>query len=90
MRAIIKFKKEKRLFLFTVSIIAIFFYLSLPLSIVFFPEEMSQPSTIFSLPWAWLYAFFQVIMTWIFGWIYWIKSKHLDKLINEIKKEAAK
>ncbi len=89
MRALTKFKKEKKLFIFTITIIAIFFYLSLPLSIAFFPEEMSQPSTIFSIPWAWLYAFFQVFMTWCFGWIYWVKAKQLDKLVAEMKKEAA-
>lgn len=90
MEALKKWKKEKKLFVYTITIIASLFYLSLPLLVAFFPREMSQPSTIFSISWAWLYAFFQVVMTWVFGWIYWVKAKQLDKLLVEIEKEAAK
>lgn len=90
MKAIAKWKKERSTFLYTITIIALVFYMSLPLLIAYFPKEMSEPSIVFSISRAWIYAFFQVGMTWVFGWVYWVKAKQLDKLVLEIEKEAAK
>lgn len=84
-----KWKQERRLFLIWITILALIFYLALPFSLAIIPETMNT-SPIGSLSWAWIYAFIQVIMTWIIGWIYWIKAKQLDKLVAEIKREATK
>ncbi|MBO1005923.1 DUF485 domain-containing protein [Pseudogracilibacillus auburnensis] len=88
MDAILKWKKERRLFLIWLTILSIIFYLSLPIALAIIPEWMNA-SPIGSITWAWIYAFLQVIMTWIIGWIYWIKAKQLDKLVAQIKQEAS-
>lgn len=88
MDAILKWKKERRLFLIWLTILSIIFYLSLPIALAIIPEWMNT-SPIGSITWAWIYAFLQVIMTWIIGWIYWTKAKQLDKLVAQIKQEAS-
>lgn len=89
MDVITKWKRERRLFLIWMTILAIIFYLSLPLALTLIPETMNT-SPVGALSWAWIYAFLQIIMTWIIGWIYWIKAKQLDALVAEMKREVTK
>lgn len=87
MEIIQEWKKMRKVFLIKLTSFAIVFYLSLPVSIGLFPEFMSQPR----IGWvsiAWIYSFMQIGMTWILGFIYWIKSKQFDELIVKMKREA--
>lgn len=79
-----RWKQERKLFVVSISVLASIFYLALPLSLAVIPEQMNRPA-IFGMSWAWIYAFMQVMMTWVIGWIYWIKAKQLDKLVERIK-----
>lgn len=82
-----KWKRERKKFVISISVIAILFYVSLPLCLIFFPEQMNKaPFGGFS--WAWIYAFLQMGMTWVFGWLYWRKAKQLDEFVAEIDQEA--
>lgn len=87
METVKRWKQERRSFLIIVTVLALVFYLALPFSLAFIPEKM-QTSPIGSLSWAWILAFLQVGMTWLIGWIYWVKAKQLDKLVAEMKREA--
>ncbi|MEI3612589.1 DUF485 domain-containing protein [Pseudogracilibacillus sp. SO30301A] len=88
MDTIKRWKQEKRLFVVWISVLAVIFYLSLPLSLAFIPDKMNKPS-LFGLSWAWIYAFLQVLMTWLIGWIYWVKAKQLDQLVERMRQEEA-
>jgi len=83
-----RWKQERRLFIVSITILSLIFYLTLPLLLTVIPEAMNKPA-IGGLSLAWVYAFFQVVMTWLIGWIYWIKAKHLDKLVAQMKQEEA-
>lgn len=88
MDTIKRWKQERRLFVLWISVLAIIFYLALPLSLAVIPHTMNK-STLFGLSWAWVYAFLQVLMTWLIGWIYWIKAKQLDMLVERMRQEEA-
>ncbi len=88
METIKRWKQERRLFLISITVLAIIFYLAFPLSLSVIPDTMNKPA-IGNLSWAWSYAFLQVLMTWLLGWIYWIKAKQLDKLVDRIRQEEA-
>jgi len=77
----------RRKYRFLVRAIACFmaFYFILPVSIGLFPHWMSLPSPFWDLPWGWLFAFAQLVMTWFFAWLYWRKSKSFDRLVEEIR-----
>jgi len=83
-----RWKQERRLFVLWISGLAIIFYLALPLSLTVIPHTMNK-SALFGLSWAWVYAFLQVLMTWLIGWIYWIKAKQLDLLVERMRQEEA-
>lgn len=88
MDTIKRWKQERRLFVLWISVLAIIFYLALPLSLAVIPHTMNK-STLFGLSWAWVYAFLQVLMTWLIGWIYWVKAKQLDMLVERMRQEEA-
>lgn len=68
---------------------ALLFYFSLPLSLIFIPDVMNQPSFIFRISWAWLYAFLQIPMTWFFCGFYHHTTKKMDRQLATIDKEEA-
>lgn len=88
MDTIKRWKQERRLFVLWISVLAIIFYLALPLSLAVIPHTMNK-STLFGLSWAWVYAFLQILMTWLIGWIYWVKAKQLDQLVERMRQEEA-
>lgn len=88
MDTIKRWKQERRLFVLWISVLAIIFYLALPLSLAVIPHTMNK-STLFGLSWAWVYAFLQILMTWLIGWIYWVKAKQLDMLVERMRQEEA-
>lgn len=79
--------KEKRRFLFSVIPFLIIFYFSLPLTIAFFPDQMNNSPPFINLPWSWLYAFAQFLVTWLLGLVYWQKAKRYDQLVEQMKQE---
>ncbi|MEC5425680.1 DUF485 domain-containing protein [Virgibacillus sp. C22-A2] len=79
---------EKKRFLFPVIVFLFVFYFTLPFTLAFFPEQMSMPAPYTAIPWAWIYAFGQFIMTWLLGWMYWRKAKRFDQLIDQMKQEV--
>jgi len=87
MKELKKWRRERKIFLIKMTLIAFIFYISLPLSIGLFPDFMSKPR-IDWISFAWIYSFLQVFMTWLFGWIYWLKAKKLDELLIEVEHEA--
>lgn len=82
---IIRWKKERRMFFTKVILFSLVFYLSLPIGIGVFPDAFTSSSPVWKISWSWLYAFLQVIMTWIIGWIYWKKAKYFDELITQYR-----
>ncbi len=88
MDTIKRWKQERRLFVVWISVLAVIFYMSLPLSLAVIPDKMNEHA-LFGLSWAWLYAFLQVLMTWLIGWIYWVKAKQLDQLVERMRQEEA-
>lgn len=78
--------REKKQFILPVLLFFLLFYFSLPFAIWLFPNLISLERSVFFMPWWWLYTFLQIILTWIFGWLYWRKSLHLDKLIVQMQK----
>jgi len=82
-----RWKSERRHFLIKISVFAFFFYMFLPISIGLFPDFMSTPRLGW-VSWAWIYSFAQIGVTWLLGWIYWVKAKELDKLLVEMQREA--
>jgi len=84
-----KWQRERRVFLIWMTIFSLIFFMFLPISLAFFPEFM-KTSPFGLLTWAWIFAFLQVVMTWIIGWIYWVRAKHLDNIVVELKREVTK
>lgn len=82
------YERRKRL-LFTLALVFLFYFM-LPLSLTLLPELMNRTSFIPGLTWAWAYAFLQIPMTWIIGWLYHVKAKKFEEKINEIKREELK
>ncbi|MBM4763617.1 DUF485 domain-containing protein [Bacillus sp. B15-48] len=67
--------------------VALLFYFLLPLSLIFIPEVMNRPSFLYGIPWAWVYAFLQLPMTWFFCWLYHITAKRIEREMGEITGE---
>lgn len=84
---IVRWKKERRKFFTKIILFSLVFFLSLPIGIGVFPKAFTSSSPIMGISWAWLYAFMQVITTWIIGWIYWKKAKYFDELITQYRQE---
>ncbi len=77
-------KRKKKLIL-PMTFFFVLFYFALPILIWFFPEWIYKESPSSFIPWWWLFAFFQLIVTWILGWVYWCKAKKYDQLIEDLK-----
>lgn len=65
-------------------LVALFFYFLLPISLILIPEEMNQSSFVYGIPWAWLYAFFQIPMTWFFCLFYHRMAKKMEEEMEKI------
>ncbi|HBZ10658.1 MAG TPA: DUF485 domain-containing protein [Bacillus bacterium] len=77
-------KRKKKLIL-PMTFFFVLFYFALPILIWFFPEWIYKENPSSFIPWWWLFAFFQLIVTWILGWVYWCKAKKYDQLIEDLK-----
>lgn len=74
-------RKRKRVQMILLSISLLFYFL-LPLSLIFFPDVMNEPSFFYNMPRAWLYAILQIPMTWIFVGIYHEYAKRMEREMN--------
>jgi len=63
--------------------ISLLFYFLLPLSLIFIPDVMNQPSFFYKMPRTWLYAILQIPMTWVFVGIYHIMVTRLERLMRK-------
>ncbi|WP_284139612.1 MULTISPECIES: DUF485 domain-containing protein [unclassified Virgibacillus] len=79
---------KKKRFVLPMLVFLFAFYFMLPLSLAFFPDVMNSSSVVFQITWGWLYAFLQIPMTWIVGWLYCRNAKQLDQWIEERKQEV--
>lgn len=79
--------KSKKRLIVPMTVFFILFYFALPLFIWFFPQWIYTEKNSLFMPWWWLLAFFQLIVTWILGWIYWNRAKEHDELIEQLKQE---
>lgn len=79
-------QKKLRILYFLFGFLSLFYFM-LPLSLAIIPDVMNRTSFIASLTWAWVYAFAQIPMTWLFGWIYCHKAKQLDRVAAQIRQE---
>ncbi|MBP1970562.1 uncharacterized membrane protein (DUF485 family) [Virgibacillus natechei] len=77
-------KKRRRLLIKLLTFLIIF-YFALPLTLTFFPYQMNRAIPFVGISWGWLYAFAQIPMTWILGWIYYRNAKDFDRFIEQIK-----
>lgn len=84
---IIRWKRERKKFFIRIIVFSLIFFLSLPIGIGIFPEAFNSASPVWGISWAWLYAFLQVVMTWVIGWVYWIKAQHFDEIISKYPQE---
>jgi len=70
-------------------VVALLFYFFLPLSLIFIPDAMNQPSPLFRISWAWVYAFFQIPMTWLLCGFYHRTATKIDRQMEGIDKEKS-
>ncbi|MBM7717459.1 DUF485 domain-containing protein [Siminovitchia sp. FSL H7-0308] len=77
--------KKKARFLLVVTLFFMIFYFSLPLFIWLFPQFIVVGDKVSFIPWWWIFAFLQFIMTWLLGWIYYRKLKRYDKMVELLK-----
>lgn len=80
--------RRKRRFLVWAIVCFMTFYFFLPVSIGLFPQWMNLASPLLDLPWGWLLAFAQVLMTWLFAWVYWRKAQSFDQLVEAIRQRS--
>lgn len=78
----IQLMHEKKKFLIYALSFSFVFYFMLPIALTLFPNLMNQISFIPGITWAWLYAFLQIIMIWILGWLYHQKAKRIDRTLE--------
>ena len=81
--------RKKRRLLAPALGVALLFYFSLPLSLMLIPDVMNRPSYILGIPWAWLYAFLQLPMTWFFVWFYHRTVTRIEREMGKIDREDA-
>lgn len=80
---------RKKLLLVSVTLMmAMLFYFLLPFFLFIIPEKINEPSFIFGIPWAWLYALSQLPMTWLFGCFYHLLANHLERKIREMSEKC--
>ncbi|PWA08384.1 DUF485 domain-containing protein [Pueribacillus theae] len=80
--------QEKKQLVINLLAFLFVFYFSLPFSLAVFPTFMNKKIFDTGFTWAWLYAFLQIPLTWILGWIYYRKAKRLDQFVEQLKQEA--
>ncbi|WP_453990992.1 DUF485 domain-containing protein [Bacillus nitroreducens] len=81
-------RKRKQMMVPTLAV-ALLFYFILPVSLIFIPDVMNRPSFIYRIPWAWLYAFLQIPMTWFLCGLYHKTATKLEKQLDDINKEKS-
>ena len=81
-------RKRKHLMTFSLAV-ALLFYFLLPLSLIFIPDVMNRPSFVFRIPWAWLYAFLQIPMTWFFCGLYHLTANKMERKIEGLELEES-
>lgn len=81
----IQLMREKKIFLIRALSFSFVFYFMLPITLTLFPKVMNQISFIPGMTWAWLYAFLQIVMIWILGWLYHQKAKRIDRTLERMK-----
>lgn len=86
METLKKWQKERKSFLIKLISFTLLFFIALPISIELFPTFMNR-TVIGWVTFAWLFGFLQIIVTWLLGWMYWVKAKRLDELLNEAVRE---
>lgn len=77
--------RVKKRFILPALLFLMLFYFCLPLTIWLFPKWMNETPAFVLVPWGWLYAFSQLFMTWLLGWLYWRKAKRFDRLVAQMK-----
>jgi len=77
--------QKKKKFIIPLIIFLSLFYFGLPLMIWFFPSMLENAKGLFHVPWWWLYAFLQLLMTWVIGWLYWVKAKRFDAMVEKLE-----
>lgn len=83
-----KFKnllRQKRNFIFPLSIFFFVFYFTLPV-LTSYSTVLNQDAFL-NMSWAWVFAFTQFIMTWTLCTLYTKKAKSFDKMADQIKQE---
>lgn len=81
----IQLMREKKIFLIRALSFSFVFYFMLPITLTLFPKAMNQISIIPGMTWAWLYAFLQITMIWILGWLYHQKAKKIDQTLERME-----
>ncbi|MEH7379097.1 DUF485 domain-containing protein [Bacillus sp. JJ1533] len=85
-RILVLIRKRRHSMMYALAT-ALLFYFLLPLSLIFIPDVMNRPSFLFHIPWAWVYAFLQIPMTWFFCSLYHVTAKKLDRQMEEFQEE---
>lgn len=80
-------RRKKRLLIPMILLFAVFSF-GLPLFVSLYPRQMSRPAPWIQVPWGWLYAFAQIFLTWLWGWMYWNSAKTFDRLAEEIRQRG--
>lgn len=81
--------RQKKRIMIPALVAALLFYFLLPLSLMFIPDIMNQPSFFYQISWAWLYAFLQIPMTWLFCGLYHRTAKKFEGQLEAINKEES-
>lgn len=81
----IRWKKERRRFFISIILFSFFFFMSLPIGIGLFPVAFTS-SPFWGLSWVWIYAFLQVIATWVISYLYWKKAKYFDEMVASYRR----
>nr|WP_325167498.1 DUF485 domain-containing protein [Lederbergia citri] len=77
--------KAKKKFLVPSIILFVALYLLFPI-LISYTDIMDGPA-IGDISWAWIYAFFLFVMTWVLATIYMKKAESFDKMAEDVWKE---
>ncbi|MCL2653291.1 MAG: DUF485 domain-containing protein [Propionibacteriaceae bacterium] len=78
----VKFQRQRIAFTVPITLLAVVFYLGLPILAGF--TKVLTHKAIGDITWAWLYAFAQFIMTWGLCMLYLFKAKSFDKTSADV------
>src|SRR5690625_2586520 len=79
-------KSRKRFFRPLIMFLFIF-YFALPVSLALFPNLVNNSTILGGLPFIWIYAFLQIVVTLVVVHIYIYKTKQFDKMANEMRQK---